>query len=372
MITNKNNNYKGFTLVEIMVSLVISSILMLGVIQVFSNSKRNSKVNEAVSRVQENARFAMESMITDFRKAGYAGCNSEDLTSYVDTSGGGADDLFNINSGTGGWEYTASDTTPATTIGSPYVIPATFTVTEAVTSWDNNADNDIPATLLNQVAPGSDIIVVKWAQPILGLTGAKNNNSSSKSVQTTAAHQVPQGGIAILTDCTGGDVFVNTAAADNQLARGTASGWDPGNIAAPAGWSQAWNDNTQMMGIVSRAYFVGEGAGGGPALIRASFSDASTVILEELVEGIENIQVLYGVDTDDDGVINTYNTANNVSHAQVVSLKIGIIVASDAESLSTAKARTLNVIGTYVKTPNDRRLRYVFNSTTKLRNKGVK
>ena len=80
----------GFTLVEIMVSLVISSILMIGVIQVFSNSKRNSKVNEAVSRVQENARFALEAIITDFRKAGYVGCNPDNLNSFVDTSGSGA------------------------------------------------------------------------------------------------------------------------------------------------------------------------------------------------------------------------------------------------------------------------------------------
>lgn len=374
----KVNRLKGFTLVEIMVALAISSILMLGVIQVFSNSKRNSKVNEAVSRVQENARFAMETIITAFRKAGYVGCNPDNLNNFIDTSADGADDLFNLNSGTGGWEYTASSTKPVTTTAaSPYTLPATFTVTAAVSSWDNASGSDLPASLANRVAPGSDVIIVKWAEPLQGVTGAKSNVVKNTTAGTTAAHGIPPGGIVLLSNCKGGDVFMNNATASKQLTRGVAKGWDPGNIDASAPWSQAWTDDTQIMGVQSRAYYIGEGAGGGPALWHASYTDGvsdngtNLVAFEELVEGIENMQVLYGVDTDDDGIIDSYDTAENVSHDQVVSLQLGMIVASDSESLSTAKARVLNVIGTYIKTPNDKKLRYVFSSTTKLRNKGV-
>lgn len=368
----------GFTLVEIMVSLVISSILMLGVIQVFSGSKRNSKVNEAVSRVQENARFAMESILTDLRKAGYVGCSPDNIKNYVDTSGGGDDDIFNLSTGTGGWEYTASSTKPGTTSsGSPYTIPSPFTVTSAVSNWDNSNSVDLHSSLANKVAPGSDVIIIKWAEPVPGVTGAKSNNEKNVTVGTTAPHGFEQGDVVLLSDCNGGDLFTNTSTADKQLTRGTAAGWEPGNVAG-SGWSQDWEKQTQVMRVQSKAYYIGMGAGGGPALWRASYhnsvsdSGADTVIKEELVEGIENIQFLYGVDSDDDGIIDSYNTAENVSHAQVASLQMGMIVASDAESLSTAKSRTLNVIGTYIKTPNDRKLRYVFSSTTKLRNKGVK
>jgi len=371
-----DNHSKGFTLVEIMVALVISSILMLGIIQVFTNSKRSNKVNEAVSRIQENARFAMESIITDFRKAGYVGCNPENLRNFVDTSGSGDGDLFNLDAGTGGWEYTASNTTPSTTAASPYTIPATFTVTAAVTSWDNSDNNDLPASLLNKVAPGSDVIVLKWAQPVQGITGANSNNSTNNAtVRTTADHGIPKGGLVILSNCVGGDIFMNISTSPTQLTRGTGSGFEPGNIIPSDNeWTQLWQGDTQIMGVQSRAYYIGEGAGGGPSLWRISYNNglSNPLVPEELVEGIENLQILFGVDTDDDGIIDSYNTAQNVSHAQVASIQLGMIVASDAESLSTAKARTLNVIGTFVKTPNDRRLRYVFSSTTKLRNKGVK
>lgn len=370
---------KGFTLVEIMVALAISSILMLGVIQVFSNSKRNSKVNEAVSRVQENARFAMEAIITDFRKAGYVGCNPDNLKNFINQSSPGASDLFDLKSGTGGWEYIASSTKPiTTTTASPYTIPSPFSVTALVADWENSGGDDLPTSLENKVAPGSDVIVLKWAEPVLGLTGAASNNQNNATVRTTSAHGIPPGGLVLLSNCLGGDIFMNNATANNQLTRGTASGWVPGNTNASADWSQAWKDNTQVMGIQSRAYYIGKGAGGGPALWRASYSDGlsdngtSLATFEELVEGIENIQILFGVDTNDDGIIESYDTAENVSHAQVASLQLGMIVTSDNESLSTAKSRTLNVIGTMIKTPSDRKLRYVFSSTTKLRNKGVR
>jgi type IV pilus assembly protein PilW len=372
------NRRKGFTLVEIMVALAISSILMLGIIQVFSNSKRSSKVNEAVSRVQENARFAMEYIITDFRKAGYVGCNADNMRNFVDTSGtGGESDLFNLSTGTGGWEYTASSTKPDTTEGTPYVIPSPFTVTtEAAASWDNTAGDNIPTDLVGKVAPGSDVIILKWAEPKQGVTGSPSNKvTTNAQVGTTAAHGIPQGGLVILSNCISSDAFMNVSNSTTTLARGTAVGYEPGNIIPSTNeWTQPWDGDTQIMGVESRAYYIGQGAGGGPALFRMNYSNglSNPITTEELVEGIENIQILYGVDTDDNGIIDSYDTAENVSHAQVVSLQLGMIVASDAESLSTAKARTLNVIGTYIKTPNDRKLRYVFSSTTKLRNKGVK
>lgn len=378
---HKIHHTYGFTIVEIMVALAISSIVMLGVIEVFSNTKRNSKVNEAVSRVQENARFAMEAIITDFRKAGYVGCNPDNVNNYLDLSADDSlEDIFSLNSGTGGWEYDASSTKPGTTtLASPYVIPSTFSVDTALSDWSAANGGDLPASLEDKVAPGTDIIVVKWAEALNGVTGKATNNSKNATFGATGPTGVPQGGIALLSNCRGGDLFMNVTNTDSQMTRGTAKGWVPGNVSAGvADWSQAWTSNTQIMGVQSRAYYIGEGAGGGPALFRANYSNGiedngtSLVVLEEIAEGIENMQVLYGVDADDNGVIDSYDTAENVSHGQVVGIQLGMIARSDAESLTTAKARKFNVIGTHVQTPSDRRLRYVFSSTTKLRNKGVR
>jgi type II secretory pathway pseudopilin PulG len=61
------------TLIELMVALAIGAFLMLGAITVFMQSRTSFRVNETLSRLQENARFALESMEPDIRMAHYWG-----------------------------------------------------------------------------------------------------------------------------------------------------------------------------------------------------------------------------------------------------------------------------------------------------------
>ncbi|MDO9240573.1 MAG: prepilin-type N-terminal cleavage/methylation domain-containing protein, partial [Methylicorpusculum sp.] len=66
----------GMTLVEIMISLLIGAILLGGVLQIFISTKQTYRMQEGLSRLQENARFAMEFLTFDIRMAGYQGCPS--------------------------------------------------------------------------------------------------------------------------------------------------------------------------------------------------------------------------------------------------------------------------------------------------------
>lgn len=67
---------KGMSLVELMVALLISTLLILGVLQLFSNTSESDRTNTAIARVQENGRVALEIIGADARRAGYQGCNS--------------------------------------------------------------------------------------------------------------------------------------------------------------------------------------------------------------------------------------------------------------------------------------------------------
>ncbi len=62
---------RGLTLVEILVAIVISTFLIAGVIQLFISSKQTYRSYDALSRIQENGRFALEAMSRDIRAAGY-------------------------------------------------------------------------------------------------------------------------------------------------------------------------------------------------------------------------------------------------------------------------------------------------------------
>lgn len=62
------------TLVEVMVAMTIGLILLGGVVTVMSSNQNIYRVNEAVTRMQENARYAFQLLSRDIRMAGYRGC----------------------------------------------------------------------------------------------------------------------------------------------------------------------------------------------------------------------------------------------------------------------------------------------------------
>lgn len=74
MRLNRRATMAGLSLVELMIALVISLVLMLGVVQVFMASQAASRLSEGASRVQENARFALDFLERDIRMAGHMGC----------------------------------------------------------------------------------------------------------------------------------------------------------------------------------------------------------------------------------------------------------------------------------------------------------
>lgn len=61
----------GLSLVELMVALVLGLVLMTGIIQVFLSSRQTYATNEAMARMQENGRFALEFISRSARLAGY-------------------------------------------------------------------------------------------------------------------------------------------------------------------------------------------------------------------------------------------------------------------------------------------------------------
>lgn len=65
---------KGLTLVEIMVAITISLILLAGVIKIFQSAKQSYNIQQALSRIQENARLVTDIMIRDISTSGYLGC----------------------------------------------------------------------------------------------------------------------------------------------------------------------------------------------------------------------------------------------------------------------------------------------------------
>lgn len=93
--------------------------------------------------------------------------------------------------------------------------------------------------------------------------------------------------------------------------------------------------------------------------------------VETIAEGVENIQILYGVDVDVEGdrIVDRYVNADNVGPYwnSIINIQIAILVRSPREVKDKSEAITYTLLDTPVAT-NDRYQRAVFSTTISLRN----
>lgn len=343
---------QGFTLIEMMVALFLGGVLLAGVLQIFSNSKKTYKTQEALARVQENGRFAMFFLTQDIRQAGYRGdCVRNTLVNTTLLDGANAF-LFDFNTPIQGFNATsAMGATPKT--------------------WAPSLDATFPSSAASAPSGGSDIITIRKADNIgYSITA---NNSATWMVQLASNSTMANCNTAIVTDCSTAVVFhvngISPSSNPNQLfyKAGKCKTTAPsGNVASPSMASTYIGGQLYPINTVS--YYIRPNPNNNPALYRKTgINDA-----EELVEGIEQMQILYGVDTNvpPDGTANYYVTAANVANwQQVVSVRISLLAVS-LENNVTDKPVSYVYNGATITPPaNDKRIRRTFTSTIALRNR---
>jgi type IV pilus assembly protein PilW len=71
----------GMTLIELMVALAIGAFLMIGAVTVFMQTRTTFRITESVARLQENARFTLDVLEPEIRMAHYWGLST--TTSYI-------------------------------------------------------------------------------------------------------------------------------------------------------------------------------------------------------------------------------------------------------------------------------------------------
>ena len=108
----------GLTLIEIMVALVLSLFLIAGVIQLFLGSKQTYRFHDALSRIQENGRFAINAMAADIRMADFGSPTPPAVSGADATTGSNETDSINLAWVDGGnqtrdYAIVASATVPA-------------------------------------------------------------------------------------------------------------------------------------------------------------------------------------------------------------------------------------------------------------------
>jgi type IV pilus assembly protein PilW len=335
----------GLTLIEIMVALMISVFLIGGVIQVYLGNKAAYRFSDASSRVQENGRFALDAITSDLRLAGFFGC--------VD---------INENPTLVQNHLNITETNPASIYG--------FTTEPAIT--------------LSAEENGSDQLVIKGSKPGQANLSASLARPGNGALVVTGNTSFSSGDIVLVTNCWTSDIFevsgVTVDGNTSTLTHTTAAPANtPGNKAVnpcpsghclhggvnPALESDYSTSNSSVYRLQNVAYSIGTGNSGEPALLRAENGEDA----EELIEGVERMMVMYGIDNNGDGLPNQYLPSNSVLSASqsVTSVRVWLVVRSDNDNvLDNSQTYILN--GQSV-TAQDRRLRQVFTTTVDLRNR---
>jgi type IV pilus assembly protein PilW len=387
---NHSLRQSGMTIVELMVSLTIGLIILVALGQLFTTSRSAYMTEEGVARSQESGRFAMEFLTQDIRMAGFAGCSNPpsqcSLMPEPPTAPGDCGSCCN----------NVDPADEATTFSSEgiqgyrYVGPGTD-----LDDWSPA----LPDVFFNngEVNAGTDVIIIQYALSTdLHLTGNMGTENGNIQVAAEISPGVPSpwfdgntdngeivpDDILILSDCSNTDIFrannVSNAGAMKTLAHSS------GNVRPHI--SKAYNANAEILKLASRAYYVANGASGEPALWRKELGQAGAVPAagQELVQGIEDMRFMYGVDTDIvpvtsiDNIANQYVLADNVvdligpgttNWNHVVSLRLGLLIRSPANADTELDTRVYDLAdGVTVDPTDDRRKRQVYRTTIQLRN----
>ena len=229
---------------------------------------------------------------------------------------------------------------------------------------------------------GNDILVVRslvTTLPPFRTSAAFAGGAGSIPLEKPAGTGIPQGTPLVISDCEYANVFTNTSAVPSggttaNVARTTAaiSPLPSGAIVVPR--NIAVNFPTYRVGSMVTAvetivYYVSPSASGrGPALWRIVGNGAP----QELVEGVERLEVQYGEDTNDDLLVDVYRDADAVVNwPSVIAVSIAVLLRSPEEGLDEAGGQTWDMLGTVVGPFVDRRPRILFTTTATVRNRAV-
>lgn len=314
------NKQHGFTLVEIFISLAVGLALFAGVISVFVGMKTTSQETTTYGELQENGRFALSVLSDDLLKQNFWG----DYTGTLD--------LAMLN---------AVPTAPDDECIGDGLNNGTFPagVGHFRTLWGQTVSNSSIMGCIDDAKIASDVIQFKRAI------------STPLTLSTAQQHYI----ISNLSEAT---IFTGTT--------------------IPAVL------NSQLWEYQHHIYYIREEAQGNntvPVLMQGRLTKKMT--FDPIIDGIEMIRFMYGLDTDspDDagyGIVDTFVSADNMTITQwdhgnntrILAVRIYVLARSILPDSRYTNSNTYN-LGDLPVTFNDNYRRLLFNSTVTLYNAGV-
>lgn len=374
----------GLSLIELMIALALSVTLILGIFTVYMESSKTTRIGESLARVQESGRIGLEIISHEVRMAGYQGCSdnytipmrvvANNPPSSI-TPASGEDTVYLYNSGLLGWEVTAA----------------------TQSTWDSGTDFEDLGIIEDDALPGSDVLMVQRARLLNAPIANNGMASTSSSVPVDdpdgifgSGAEFSSGSLLMLGGCESVDIFrlTNNPSGSPESLEHTTSANSSGDLSL----AYAEDEDAELFALESTVFFVADTGrvddqgNSISALYRArnNFPNSATPSFqrEEIVEGVESLQVQYGLRTDASSNSINYVDASSVGASDwkdVVVIRVGMLVSATGNVLQQDDSQSYELPGAVFVASNpsagqqahaaDRRLRKTFTSTLDIRNR---
>ena len=325
------NPQQGLSLIELLVSMAIGLFLLAGAVSVLGKGRDLYRTNDASARLQETARYAMSTIEADLRMANYWGLMSRaDLVENGPTL-----DLANIPAVNASYTLPASLTAYAATINS---CGAMWAVKLPAYVESNNNGYGLACAAFGTAEPASDQLTVRHASTV------------------AVASPGPAGQIKVQTSRVQGSLF--------------------GNATTPAGYSALTSETRP---IVVNGYYVSQRSDLNtttPSLRRkqlASAGGAPAIQDREIVPGVEDLQVEFGVDMNGDQNADFFVPPGTAlaGGQDIVAVRVWLLVRAEQPEFGFVDGRTYTYAdrtGGAAFSPADNFRRVLVSKTIALRN----
>lgn len=303
---------RGFSLIELMVSMVLGLLVVAGLINLFVANRKAYQIQSGNNYLQENLRIASDRVGWSLRMVDFWGGNKP---SAVDASGAGGT-ITAKGDCDGAW---------ATAISS------TVTGGGAVVGYDGADAFPLDATCIGgegNYLKGSDVLVLRYAEPDVLSPGPAASSAAPAVAATITSH--PK------------QVFVlSTPGSSAKLFAGSV----PAQVGNSSLRRYVHPYQVDMYYLRPCSVPVGSvctaAADGGmpvPTLMRMHLSNAGTLVSEPVVDGIEQINFEYGVATPATNMVPVYARAKTVNDnnnwANVVAVRVSVVAVNAVRDVS--------------------------------------
>ena len=329
---------RGVTLVELMVSVAIGALLMIGTITVFMQSKTGFTVNESLARLQENANYAFDVLEPEIRMAQYWGLTSR--THKIQGKAGPADPT-----------------------------PAGLNVfNDCGPNWSIDLDRAVA---------GSNNAGYPWGTSCGGPFGG----AAAPTSDSLELRRVTEDSLVLLTN---GVIYMQTVRFQDPILF-------TGN-AIPLGYSVV---NSQTHALITRGFYVSTNSSistptnAVPSLRQKLLVGAllgPSVVDVEVIPGVQDMQIQFGVDTDLEGTgaaagrgtVDRYVSPNDpiivpgsvgfIPDARILAVRIWLLIRAERPENGFTDTTNYVYADQNIPPPNDSFRRLLVSKTIYLRN----